>query len=414
MSRRLLLTGPDLPELESQAFDILSEGVGTQPESILYVGQPERPEDATKDRWMEFGPSAGLRVDTLDNLASQCYEQDQYKGRVTHVDRPLLFRLVELGVEGISSSTNPLNTGDQFPRAGLVQEAETLFTELEFGGLLSPDAMRQRLEQEGVDDRADYVAELAEQIESARRTLLTDELPETYRTERMHHATTAKTSLIDVFPSVEAVVLSGFTRFDALEVDFLERIVDAWPAIALLPKQIDEDSAPGVDTGAKQALETYSDLDFVREHHDEPASSTLEARRRITRSLYRHPRQSPSTSDINGGAVDLTLTEPETEPETVPDEIRTVARDIRSRIATGTSADDIGVVLNDRCKRRYGVHSILGVFLSNRGDTSGRFTPDGDNVRLQMRYEFVGEWSDRPRIGITNGAESDQHVGPSG
>jgi ATP-dependent helicase/nuclease subunit B len=167
MSRRLLLTGPDLPELESQAFDILSESVGTQPESILYVGQPEHPEDATKDRWMEFGPSAGLRVDTLDNLASQCYEQDQYKGRVTHVDRPLLFRLVELGVEEISSSTNPLNTGDQFPRAGLVQEAETLFTELEFAGLLSPDAMRQRLEQEGVGDRADYVAELAEEIEFA-------------------------------------------------------------------------------------------------------------------------------------------------------------------------------------------------------------------------------------------------------
>jgi len=341
MSRRLLLTGPDLPELESQAFDILSESVGTQPESILYVGQPEHPEDTTNNRWMEFGPSAGLRVDTLDNLASQCYEQDQYKGRVTHVDRPLLFRLVELGVEGITSSTNPLNTGGQFPRAGLVQEAETLFTELEFAGLLSPDAMRQRLEQEGVGDRADYVAELVEEIESARGTLLADELPETYRTERMHHATTAETSLTDVFPSVEAVVLSGFTRFDALEVDFLERIVDTWPAIGLLPKQIDEDSAPGVDTGAKRALETYSDLDFVRQHYNKPDSSTLEARRRITRSLYRHPDQSPSTSDINAGALDLTLTE----PETVPDEIRTVARDIRSRISTGTSADDIGVVL---------------------------------------------------------------------
>ncbi|WP_317176011.1 PD-(D/E)XK nuclease family protein [Halomontanus rarus] len=341
MSRRLLFTGPDLSGLESHAFDILSDSVGTQPESILYIGQQEHPQDTTKERWKEFGPSTGLRIDTLDNLASLCYECDQYKGRVTHVDRPLLFRLVELGVEGITSPTNPLNTGDQFPRAGLVQEAETLFTELEFAGLLSSDAMRQRLEQEGVGERAEYVAELAEAIESARQELLTDELPETYRTERMHHATTAETSLTDVFPSVDAVVLSGFTRFDALEVDFLKRIVDTWTTIALLPKQIDADSAPGVDTGARQALETYFDLDFVRQHHTEPDSSPIEARRRVTRCLYRHPHQSPSINDVNAAALDLTFTE----PKTVPDEIRDVARDIRSRISGGTQADNIGVVL---------------------------------------------------------------------
>ncbi|WP_049911228.1 PD-(D/E)XK nuclease family protein [Halorubrum lipolyticum] len=341
MSLRLLLTGPDLPELESRAFDILSDRVGTQPDSILYIGQQDHPQDATEDRWTAFGPSAGLRVDTLDNLVSRYYELDQYKGRVTHVDRPLLLRLVELGVEGISSPTNPLNTGGEFPRSGLVQEAETLFTELEFAGLLSPDAMRQRLEQEGVSDRADAVAELAEAIESARHAILADELPETYRTERMSHATTAETSLTDAFPSVEAVVLGGFTRFDALEADFLERLVDAWPTIALLPKQIDDDSAPGVDAGAARALETYADRDFVRRHHTEPDSSTIEMRRRITRSLYRHPDQSPSTSDINAAALNLTLTE----SETVPDEIRAVARDIRSQISTGTAAEDIGVVL---------------------------------------------------------------------
>jgi len=83
-------------------------------------------------------------------------------------------------------------------------------------------------------------------------------------------------------------------------------------------------------------------------------------------------------------------------------------------VRTHRVLESVGVVLNNRCKRRNGVHSIVGVFLSNRGDTSGRFTPDGDNVRLQIRYEFVGERSDRPWIGITNGAESGQHVGPSG
>lgn len=37
MSRRLLLTGPGFSSLESRAFDILTDAVGTQPENILYL-----------------------------------------------------------------------------------------------------------------------------------------------------------------------------------------------------------------------------------------------------------------------------------------------------------------------------------------------------------------------------------------
>jgi ATP-dependent helicase/nuclease subunit B len=327
--------------LESQAFDILGEQVGTQPESILYIAQPNHPKDVTRDRWKNHGPPAGLRIDTFKNLASQWYKDDQYKGQVTHIDQPLLDRLVELGLEGVSSPTNPLHTNNQFPRAGLRQEAEALYTELEQAGLLSPEAMQSRLEQEGVGDRAKYVAELAESIESARQEVLADELPEAYRTERMYYATTAETALSDIFPSVDAVILSGFTQYDRLERNFLERLVDTWPTIALHPKQIDENSALGVDAGANQALKAYFDLDFVREHLSDSDSTPIEARQRITRSLYRHPQQSPSNSDVNASGLGLTLSE----PETVPNEIRTAARDIRSRISTGKPADGIGVVL---------------------------------------------------------------------
>ena len=130
MSHRLLLTGSDFPHLESEAFERLRDDVDTQPESILYLTPKEHPRDATRDRWREFGPSAALRTDTLDGIVSEWYEQDQYSGPVTNIDQPLLSRLVELGVEGIDSSSNPLHTGDRFPRSGLVQEAKALFTEL--------------------------------------------------------------------------------------------------------------------------------------------------------------------------------------------------------------------------------------------------------------------------------------------
>lgn len=341
MLSQRVLTGPVLSSLESRAFERLAGSVGTQPESILYLGQRDHPQRATRERWREFGPSAALRIDTFDDLVTTCYQRDQYDGRSTHIDRPLLLRLVELGIEGISTATNPLSTGERFPSAGLVQEVETLFTDLEFAGLLSPDAMRRRLEAEGVPDRAAHVEELATAIETVRTETLADELPETYRTERMHHVTTAAGSLADAFPAVDAVVVSGFTRFDALERDLLERITETWPTVALLPLQVDADETRGIDTGTVRALETYHDLGFSRTHHVTSTCGSVDARRRLTQNLYRHPAASPALGDVDAAELNLTIGE----PATVPDEVRTVARDIRNRLAAGTNAEELGVVL---------------------------------------------------------------------
>jgi ATP-dependent helicase/nuclease subunit B len=148
MSYSRIFTGPTLRFLESKAFETLADTVGSQPKSILYVGQREHPRDVTRERWQTHGPSACLRIDIFDEVVSDCYERDQYKGRVTHVDRPLLFRLVELGVENIESPTNPFDTNGKLPRAGLVDAAEDLYTNLEFAGLLSPEEIRSRLVEE--------------------------------------------------------------------------------------------------------------------------------------------------------------------------------------------------------------------------------------------------------------------------
>ncbi|MFB6185304.1 MAG: hypothetical protein ABEI86_00350, partial [Halobacteriaceae archaeon] len=341
MSQRFLLTGPDFTSLESRAFARVVDQVGTQPESLLYLGQQDHPRNATRERWKEVGPAAALRIDTFDDLVSDYYEREQHKGRVTHIDRPLLFRLVELGVEGIDNGSNPLYTGARFPSSGLIEEAEAIYTELEFAGLLSPEAMRERLEEEGVGSRAAHIEELADAIELARDEILADELPETYRTERMHHVTTDSRQLADVFPSVDAVVLGGFTRFDALERDLLKRIVKTWPTVALLPMQTDTDDVAGVDVGVENALETYLDLDFTREFHDSSESASATARRSITRNLYRHPNQAPDTDDIETGPLQLSIRK----PETVPDEIRDVARNIRTELAGDTTPENIGVVL---------------------------------------------------------------------
>jgi ATP-dependent helicase/nuclease subunit B len=341
MSSSQVFTGPTISFLEHKAFETIAETVGNHPESVLYIGKQEHPKDVTRERWKSHGQPACLSIRTFDDVVSECYERDQYKGRVTHIDRPLLFRLVELGIEEIDSRENPFHTGEQFPRAGLVDAAENLYTELEFAGLLSSDAMRTRLIEEGLDDRAHYVAELAEGIETVRREILADELPETYRTERMNHVITMDTPLEELLPAIDAVVLGGFTRFDALERDFLERISNTWPTIALLPTQSDSDTAAGVDSGASRALDTYLDLGFSREEHRPIPTGAAKQRRSITANLYRHPENAPATADIDPAGLDLSYVE----SETVSDEIRDVAKAIRGQLATGVEPDSIGVVL---------------------------------------------------------------------
>ncbi len=340
MSFSQVFTGHTFSIVEHRGFDAVSDIVGDQPESVLYIGQQEHPKDVTRERWKNYGRSACLGISTFDDVVSECYERDQYKGRVTHIDRPLLFRLVELGVEEIDSRENPFYTGQQFPRAGLVDAAEDLYTELEFAGLLSSEAMRERLVKEGLEDRAHHVAELAEGIETTRQKILADELPDTYRTERMHHVIKMETPLDELLPAVDAVVLGGFTQFDALERRFLEQIVNTWPTVALLPTQHDSDSALGIDRGAARALETYLELGFTRDHYEPDSTSSEEPQRRVTANLYRHPETVPSTDEIDPAALGLSYVE----SETVSDEIRLVAKQIRSQLADGVEPSTIGVI----------------------------------------------------------------------
>lgn len=336
MTRRTLLTGPAFPALESHAFADLRETVGDHPESLLYLTTRE----PTHERWEAVGPPASLRIETMDDFVADCFERLEYDGQATHIDRPLLYRLVELGVERIETPSNPFSTGDALLRAGLVDAAEGIFTELEFAGLLSPEEMETRLEAAGLSEHATHVQELAAAIESVRETTLADELAETFRTERMHHVTAGDHSLSDLLPAVDAVVVGPFCQFDALERALLGRLVGQWPTVGLLPKQIDATTATGTDAACDQVIDTYTELGFTRRdiRDDSPT-----ARQRLVRNLYRHPDRTLSCDDVGAESVSLVYDT----AETVPDEVRAVARTIRELATDGTELGAVGVVPMD-------------------------------------------------------------------
>ena len=334
-----LYTGPSYPSLEHRAFDTVATDAGTHPESILYLAPRDHPAEATRERWTTHGPPACLTVSTLDEFVATCYERDQYDGRVTHIDRPLLFRLVEAGVESITTPANPFYTGDQLPRAGLVDAAETLYTELEFAGLLSPAAMQTRLAEVGLEDRARHVAALAAGVETARETVVADTPAETYRTERMHHVATMETALETVRPAIDAVVIGGITHFTPLERDLLAVISATWPTVGILPAQSAPDTPVGVDAGITQALETYQELGFVRDH--DAAGAESPPPQRLAANLYRHPATTPPIDDVDATTCALT----HRTPTTPTAEIRETARQIRQALATASEPAEIGVVV---------------------------------------------------------------------
>lgn len=357
MSTQNLLVGSHLPSLELEAFDHLADQVGDQPNSILYLTQRVRSDDTTRQRWAQHGPTTCLRVETFDRFVAACHERDEYKGEVTHIDQPLLYRLVEAGIDQLEAS-NPFATEGRLPRAGLVQEAEQLYTTLERGGLLSADAMETRLADLGLSDRATAVASLATAIDEARETMLADALPDTYQTERMHQLTTTATPLDELLPAVDAVVIGGFTRFDALERQLLARITETWPTVALLPSQSGSKELAGVDAGARPAAETYDALGFSPTQIATDARPAIADRRRVTQHLYRHPDETPAVDDIDPATLALTITEAETRPE----EIRATARTIRQQLAAGTDPETIGVVLTSPTEYSETVREVFDAY----------------------------------------------------
>jgi ATP-dependent helicase/nuclease subunit B len=333
MPLRTLYAGPQYPSLEATAFSKLADLAGTHPESVLYLARNDHAADPTEGRWRRHGTPGALTVDSFDGLVADCYEAERYAGRVTHVDQPVRDRIVELAVENLDDPSNPLFTSG-LPAQGLCQQVEDLLSLLEFADLHSPAAIRRRLAAEGLDRQAETVAAVARAFETVREAVLGDSVAETFRAERYRAVATTGTDLATLLPGVDCVVLGGYSLFSPLERQLVARITETWPTVALLPQVIDSDAAVGVDRGAERALGAYEDLDFDREHvapddtHDGVATA---------RKLYRPAEVGPDPTGTTG--IDLI------QPETPPAELRHVARDIRERIAAGTSADDIGVVL---------------------------------------------------------------------
>lgn len=335
MTFRELYVGPRYPELESAAFDRISTTISDQPRSLLYVARTGHAERQTRRRWQEVGDPLSLSVETFDSIVGECYEKDQFAGEDAHIDRPLRNRIVELAVERLENQSNPLAVPSRTPSAGLCEHVEDLLSLMEFADLHSPTEFEERLAEEGLPSQARTVRAVKTAFEDVRSSLTSTD-DETLLSERYDHVLSCETALSNSLPQVDGVILGGFTLFSPLERRLVELLAETWPTVALHPQVTDSIESRGVDRGAERGLGVYRELGFAREYLANDAATLLGP----VREMYRPQRTGPGHSrDDVGGSITLC------QPETLPHEVRYVARNIRERIANGTTPDGIGVVL---------------------------------------------------------------------
>lgn len=351
MTTRDLLVGRRLPDLEAEAFERVAPDGPAHPSRVLYLTASGHPSEQSRRRWREHAPATGLRVQSVDRFVGDCFERDQYAGEETHVSRALLLRLVELGVENVETDSNPLGAAGRLQSSGFTRSVEQLFSDLEFAGLLDAAEMHDAIADLGLEDRASHVRELAASVLDTRRAELDGELPETFQTERLAHVA-HEVDLEAVFPGVEAVVVGPLDGYTGSSVRLLEAVVETWPTTALLPRYTADHTATsdgpepsGVDRTLDRPLAVYDGLGFDRERVDGPPTDSPTAA--LAASLYRHPTEAPGPVDepTPTGATPVAEGVDYCEPEDTRSELRYIARDVRERLADGTDADRIGVVL---------------------------------------------------------------------
>ncbi|MDL0130398.1 PD-(D/E)XK nuclease family protein [Halobacterium salinarum] len=327
MTERTVVTGPDHRELEAAAFDrartLADEGI----ERILYISDGSARHDRVEDHWRETGDPLRLRTETLGSLVFECYEQ--LAGPSTLLPEAAERRALEFGLDEIVESRPWLSTQSHAP-ATLVDAFERRFARFQNVGLTTPERVSSEFESSSLSDRIRNTAVDAFEAYYRRRDALSDPWHITYGEA---FEAVAERDLSELFPHVDAVIVDGFVDPGELECRLLEALSTSFPTIATLPT-FSESGTEGVDAATEGARELFDELGFDREPiQDADDLSPLQG---VPTTLYQS--ESPTTRTVPDALEWRELPTPERE-------IRYVARDIRTALASGTDPTNIGVVI---------------------------------------------------------------------
>ena len=323
-----LLTGPKHARLEQWAFqradDIATDSLG----SILYITRNDARRSMVEDRWATEHAPLRLRAETLDTVVREWYEQ--LYGPTQLLSGQLNRRLTEYALDSTTAEADGALAGEP-ASAALADSFSSRFSLFDDAGVETADALATEFGRSTLDDR---VATATVDAYRQYRKLHSDYVDEWVCTRgRMFDAvsTTGK-SLSTLSSELDVVILSGYHEFRPVERRLIERLVDEFPVLALLPRH--HDGRSGVDAVAKDAVDVYNTQGFETVEL-EPVDQSGQTLGAITESLY---RPDPNTVPAPDALQWRELPTPERE-------IRFVAREIRSELASGRDPDDVAVVI---------------------------------------------------------------------
>jgi len=330
MSR--LLCGPDAVAVDRAALNWAANQSEENPESVLYIANQPHRLPAIEAQWKNIGRPLELTALTLDEFVDRCYDREAISGIASRMDQPTRLRLVEQSLSDLPAKWS-LMEGDGLPPTGLIEQMEDLLSLVEFAGLLSPEAVRDRLSDEGLANLSAELEAITKRFYDGREEL-SDGSATTLWAERYRRV--ANSNPAQCFPHTDTVIIGGFDTFSVLASRVVETITETWPTVATFSRLTGTASPGGVDIATAPAWEFFvNDLEF------EPDTITArESRPPANRRLA----SAPFRPDATALSLDETTVETVV-PSSRPGEVRYTGRQVQELLGDGVDPNDIGVVV---------------------------------------------------------------------
>lgn len=318
----------------SAAMEWAAERSSGLPHSVLYISPPAVRDETLFDQWDQYGSSLALRTAQFDSVVDTLYESDTHAGQSTYGSRAERQWVIETALARIADETHPLYC-DGEPSVGLVQQAENVLSLLEFAGLDSKTAVRERLIEVGVEHLADPLAEFTAAVHAVHTKTFTR--TNTFRGERYRHVIQQGDPLAaSAFTEVDVVVIGAFQTLSPLERDLIDVLSSTFDTAIVSPRATPATTPTGVDAALSRINSWYAELGFTQSTRDTERQPTS-PRRRAAALLYQHADRTGEQSPELG--EDVTI---ETHA-TIRHEVAAVARRVRSLIAGGVAPDELCV-----------------------------------------------------------------------
>ncbi|ELZ80240.1 nuclease subunit B-like protein [Haloferax elongans ATCC BAA-1513] len=314
--------------MEEQAFRKANTVSGDSLGSILYITRNDARRSHVEDAWADTYRPLRLRAETLDSVVRDWYEE--LDGPIERLSGQVNRRLTEYALDRATEREVSILAGEP-ASAALADAFSSRFSLFDDAGVSTADGLATEFARSDLDEQISAATVDAYRSYGELRRDYVDEWTAT-RGEIFESVATTDADLSDLSPELDTVILSGYHEFRPVERAVVERVVDAFDTIALLP--LHQNGEGGVDSVTADGLAVYEELGFERTVV-EPRQATSVDVATVTNALYRHEPDDVSTPEM------LTWRELPT-PER---EVRFVARELRTELADGRHPDDLAVVI---------------------------------------------------------------------